>query len=215
MLNPSVCFECCMKNSVYFEKGEKDDVAIVLSCPGREERDANPPGPAKGQTGKNLEHIFSILTEQHGVHGLSRTAVTITNAWPEVIFRAASKGKTEPSLSQVLEQNNLDRLHADLMDIKKYIICCGDNAREAILKLKAQKRIRYEVKIIYTCHIGNVSINTKIHHDKNGQALPVYKMKSEMPPHENRTIKEIQHDNRILRLEVVAKRLFEQLQAYP
>lgn len=53
-----------MQNSVHYESGSKNEIAVVLSCPGKKEEKATPQGPAKGQTGENLATLLEILSQQ-------------------------------------------------------------------------------------------------------------------------------------------------------
>ena len=49
-----------MQNSVHYESGSKNEIAVVLSCPGQAEEQAIPQGPAKEQAGKNLATLHPL-----------------------------------------------------------------------------------------------------------------------------------------------------------
>lgn len=200
-----------MKNSVHYEAGSKNEIAVVLSCPGREEELACPQGPAKGQTGKNLETLLEILTRDYEYSGFTRSEICVTNAWDKVEYKKKT-GKSEAKLHEILSNKNLDRLAKEVGVIEKLIICCGVNAKAAILSLSKDKKINSNAKIVFLDHLGNQSLNSSIKFALDGSKIKSYSNSVKKPAGETRSLKKIGNENRILRLQVVAKRLNEQIQ---
>ena len=166
-------------NSVHFEEG-KNEIVFVFSCPGQEEENSNPPGPAKGQTGKNLEVVLNVLTGRYDLNGFNRNDIVITNSWDKVEYKELTN-RSEATCSEILEDNNLNRLSKELKNINKYIVVCGENAKSAINALKYAKKLPASVKIIYVEHLSNRGINSTISKDINGKDIKSYKTASEKP----------------------------------
>ena len=51
-------------NSLHYKLGEENKIAFAFSCPGRREEEAQPPGPAKDVTGKNLECLLRLMRKR-------------------------------------------------------------------------------------------------------------------------------------------------------
>ena len=201
-----------MQNSVHYESGSQNKVAIILSCPGREEEQANPKGPAKGQTGKNLKGILGILSSEYGLQGFSRNEIIITNAWDQVEYPKKT-GRSEATTIEVLEKNNLDRLSSEVGNISDYILACGQKATEAIMSLTYAKKIQSGVKIAFVEHLGNQALNLNISIALDGSEIKSYGKASDRPTTETRTLDAIRKDNKLKRLKVVAYRINEQIKS--
>ncbi|MCP4117131.1 MAG: histidinol dehydrogenase [Desulfobacteraceae bacterium] len=67
-------------NSVHYESGSENEIAFVLSCPGKKENDSIPPGPAKGPAGINLEGFLKILSDRYKLSGFTRDKIVITKS---------------------------------------------------------------------------------------------------------------------------------------
>ena len=166
---------CTLSNTVHLEKGRCNDVAFVFSCPGRKEETAHPPGPAKGNTGKNLDYLLCIMREEHccSVRRIStpdafcRGGIWVTNAWDQVEYVRKNEcgdkiGRSEPRRGQVLCEENLQRLNRELSCIKNAIICSGDIAQLAVCHLlRGGSRIACTVGVFFVPHLGNRSLNSK------------------------------------------------------
>lgn len=201
-----------MRNSVHYESGSKNDIAVVLSCPGQDEETADPPGPAKGQTGKNLEKILEILTSKYGHQGFTRDEICITNAWDQVEYPDKTK-RSEAKITEILTSNNLDRLVSEVNCINKIIICCGVNATASVLALSYAGKLNPNTRVLFLDHIGNQSLNSSIKYALDGSEIKTYSKAKDKPPNERRSLEKIRNDNRILRLEVVAHQLNLQISA--
>lgn|GEM_PF-923463 len=200
-----------MKNSAHYKAGSKNEIAVILSCPGKDEASATPPEPAKGQTGKNLETILGILTNDYGHSGFTRDEICITNAWDQVEYSngAGNTGRSEATILEILNARNLDRLANEINKIEKIIICCGINAEAAILALLYADKICLSVKIITINHLANRSLNSSIKYALDGSEIKHYFYAKDKPADETRSLETIQNDNRLLRLQVVAKKIHD------
>lgn len=201
-----------MRNSVHYESGSKNDIAVVLSCPGQDEEAADPPGPAKGQTGKNLEKILEILTSKYGHQGFTRDEICITNAWDQVEYPDKTN-RSEAKIAEILTSNNLDRLVSEVSCIDKIIICSGVNATASVLALSYAEKLNPNTRVLFLDHIGNQSLNSSIKHELDGSEIKTYSKAKDKPANERRSLEKIRNDNRILRLEVVAHQLNLQISA--
>jgi hypothetical protein len=202
-----------MKNSVHYKAGSKNEIAVILSCPGQVEESAIPPEPAKGQTGKNLETILEILTKDYEHDGFTRDEICITNSWDKAIYPSkTNNGKSETtSISQILSSKNLDRLAKEVGNVEKTIICCGVNAEAVILALSYAKKLHKNVTVIFTEHLGNKALNSNIKKDLKGADIKRCSTAKDKPIGETRSLTQIEHDNHHLRLQVVAKQLHDQI----
>lgn len=67
-----------MTITAHYEKGTEPKVALVLSCPGEKEENAQK--PAAGQTGINLEDLLSILKRDYNKLEFQSGLITIANS---------------------------------------------------------------------------------------------------------------------------------------
>lgn len=199
-----------MQNSVHYKSGQKNDVALVFSCPGQEEESANPQQPAIGQTGNNLKSLFEILKDEHELSGFTRDEVVITNAWDQVEY-STKTDRTEATMQELLTHTNLDRLAMEISTIKKIIICCGNNAIATVMALSYAEKIEPNANIITLPHLGNQALNSSIKTAIDGTEIISYSKAENKPANENRSLEKIRNDNRFLRLQVIARRFVEQL----
>lgn len=199
-----------MRNSVHYESGSKNEIAVVLSCPGQAEEQAIPQGPAKGQTGKNLATLLDILSQQKEFSSLTRDEIVVTNSWDKIEYPDKTD-RSEATISEILDPRNLDRLAAEVEGISKFILCFGDNAIATIQCLSYAGKVNANVKIVNFVHLGNQALNSSIKYAIDGTEIKCYSKASEKPKDEKRSLKKIESDNRILRLEVVAQNIVEQL----
>lgn len=150
-----------LKNAVHLEVGHTTKVAFVLSCPGRHEAQASPPGPAKGKTGCNLDELVALLDRDQKRAFLRRGNARITNAWARVEYGGCGgTGRAEPNDSEVLDPMNLKRLATELADIEEAIICSGRKATLAVCRLAAEGCLRAEVRVAIVPHLGNRGLNS-------------------------------------------------------
>jgi hypothetical protein len=181
----------------HYEKGSESKIAVVLSCPGQEEEKAQK--PAAGQTGDNLEDVLNILRNTYGLNDFERGKITITNAWSQVEYENKTK-RRQADDKEILEENNLNQLAYEIKDITDFILCCGDKAKIAVLNLQQQGKLNQNCGIIEVPHLGNLGINNTIKEDVNGDRI--ISGNGDSPRSSS---------NRILRLEVVAKKIYEQI----
>ena len=187
-----------LRNSVHLERGTQKDIAFVFSCPGKKEKKKG--APAKGPTGTNLEDLLEMMTDKYGLPGFTRGEVWITNAWDKVEFKYKTStgdkaGRNEASLREIFQDDNLDRLEAELRCIEKLIVCCGDRAISAVNCLKRSGKLKAHIARLI--HLGNQALNKSIKEDVHGNPIEKGKNKS--------------RQNRLARIEVVAKCLNDQL----
>jgi hypothetical protein len=201
-----------MTDSVHYKRGNEKKIAFVFSCPGRLERDSNPPGPAKGETGNNLECLIHFLSQQIKTAGVCRDKVTITNSWPNVEFNSqGGTGRSEATISEVLTNDNIDRLLNELVEIRQYIFVCGINAKKALIKLKKENSLQDNVRVFDLPHLGNQSLN-QIMIDKDGERIISYSKASQKPSTETRSLKAIRQDNKRRRIEKVAYDFYQNIE---
>lgn len=160
MLSPPIV---PLQDAVHLEVGLSTQFAFVFSCPGQCECEADPPRPAKGQTGENLDQLTRQLDpDRHQqLQGLHRGQARITNAWDQVMYAGHGNGRTEPRKTQVLQPGNLNRLRCELAGITCAIICFGDLAKEAVLfRLAAEGRLHAGVRVLVSPHLSPRRLNT-------------------------------------------------------
>ena len=190
-----------VQNAVHLECGRSNDVAFVFSCPGRKEYEARPQGPAKGDTGTNLNDLLGIMRKKYAgtvmkitaPKRFSRDEIWITNAWSEVEYKTKT-GRSEAKEEEILHPDNLDRLYRDLSRIERAIICCGRRAGAAVRELRRRNRIEISVGLFCIPHLGNRSLNTSIRLEA--------------------TEGDTSCEMRTRRLEIVAERLHEQIDSW-
>jgi len=149
----------------HFEKGEKNEVIFILSCPGKEEEKAGK--PAAGQTGINLDVILNSLNTKFNYDMFDRRNITITNSTTRVEY-IDKTNRTEATKKEVLDQKNLERLSKEINGVSRYIICCGVNAELAIEELN-KKQFITEARILKISHLGNQALNKTIKKNIDGK----------------------------------------------
>ena len=120
----------------HFTRGSETDIAFVLSCPGKHEEAAR--HPAAGNTGRNLERLLALLGPRLGMSTLTRTHITIANAWAGVEYQSAT-GRSEASDDDVKQTGNIRRLADELRHVTKLIVFCGEKAKLACHELCERK----------------------------------------------------------------------------
>ncbi|MFJ7982185.1 uracil-DNA glycosylase family protein [Lysinibacillus xylanilyticus] len=171
----------------HFEKGLKDDITIVLSCPGQEEEIENK--PAAGKTGSNLGTVLATINGQNEL-SWNRRDVTITNAWNKVEYKGKT-GRTEATKKEVLSDENLKRLYNEIKDTKEYIVAFGYLAEQVLEELNTKHQLN--VKVLSAPHLSLQRLNTSI-----------------VVPEPQRNTNTSSENNQY-RLEVVATKIIEQL----
>lgn len=147
---------------IHLQRGARDSIAFVFSCPGRREREERK--PAAGDTGTNLEGVLCFMRQRNcGLGNLNaddwtRENIWITNAWPRIEYPART-GRRQARVSEVLCTENITRLAGELCNINNIIVCCGIRAQRAVGCLGNQGRLHCAVRIIPLCHLGNQALN--------------------------------------------------------
>lgn len=165
----------------HYWRGDGNSLAVVLSCPGREEMEQGFPAASTiaNSTGANLNRLLEILATRLNRPEITRNNVTITNAWPYVEFQNQT-GRTEAKISEIKQQWNIDRLFHQLSGIKEVVIACGVRAQVVCRRLNG-----LDAKIIEIPHLGARGLNTI----------------------ELKTNKQSKSDNNTKRLEILAERI--------
>ena len=200
-----------LKNMVHLELGSENKFAFVFSCPGQKEQDATPPGPAKGQTGGNLNKLLSLLSSEKRFTGMNREMVTITNSWDKVEYKGKTK-RTEATKREVLDSNNLHRLAMEIENIEEIIFASGENAKACVSSLNLEGKLKSTVQVISLRHLGNQSIN-QIRWDKDGIEIITYNKDNPKPISEKRSLKELRRINVQRRFEKVAFDLLNDIES--
>jgi len=120
--------------------------------------------PVACQTGINLNILLKLL---HGMNKsifkyINRYDYRITNTWDKVEYQAKT-GRTEATLKNIKESQNLERLERELKD-KKILILFGENAK------KIKILLNFNGIIIESRHLSFQSLN-KIDKDIDGIIL--------------------------------------------
>ncbi|HAU4897566.1 uracil-DNA glycosylase family protein [Aeromonas hydrophila] len=137
----------------HYEQGSESKIAVVLSCPGKQEKKHNK--PASGITGNNLDYLLNKLENEYHHSDFKREKITITNAWSKVEFKGKNgTSRSEPTITEVLGEGNLNRLSDEIKDVSDYIICCGKNAEASLLTLIYANKIHSNCKVIYIPHLS-------------------------------------------------------------
>ena len=142
--------------------------------------------------------MLSILKRDYNKLEFQRGLITIANSWATIEYKNKT-GRSEAKITEIIEAHNLDRLANELNHITDFIICCGDKATAAVCALQYKEKLHQDCQILYVSHLGNQGLNKTIKESINGCRIKSSKNKK------------IQANNRILRLEVVAKKLIEQI----
>ena len=182
--------------SCHFERGHRNEVAIVLSCPGSREAKGN--RPAAGATGDNLNSLLGKL-------GLVRRDITVTNAFTRVEYKGkGGTGRSEARFGEILQGGNIKRLNSELADITDLVIFCGARA-EAASKLVV---LRPGTKVACIPHLGMQGIN-QIACDIDGK--PILSVTESKAAGDTRSAKEIGADNTSRRLDVLVLLVLQQI----
>jgi hypothetical protein len=140
----------------FYKENEDRKIALIFSCPGRLEESRG--RPCAGVTGKNLETLIAKLNESDPrTFPASRSGYFINNAWPRVEYREKT-GRTEAAPSELLGDENLDRLRRELAGVR-LIICFGLKAAAVIDALAGRNLLRPGTAVLRGRHLGMQSIN--------------------------------------------------------
>lgn len=145
-----------MKNRevVEYNKGKENKFAFVFSCPGQLEQSHNK--LVFGKTGENLEILLRYLKPEKFIkeNFNDRYDFRITNSSNKVHYKKWNN-RTEPLISEIKKEENINRLIEELKDITDTIICFGRKAEVALKQI--EKDIK--VKPLYTNHLGSRGLN--------------------------------------------------------
>jgi len=123
-----------IKQMPHLNIGIRTDIALVFSCPGL--REAENKRPVSGATGDNLDFILQRLVKGNIIENFSeRYDFRITNASDRVYPTKDKRVRTEELDTYLNAPKNLKRLHDELHDIQRCIICFGKKANETVLKM--------------------------------------------------------------------------------
>jgi hypothetical protein len=187
--------------SYHLQKGSENKIAIVFSCPGRYELEANI--PAAKATGANLCILLEKLSVAINSNDLIRYKITITNAWDKVEYKKLTN-KSEASDTDICSVNNLDRLQSEIDHIEDFIVCCGEKAKLAVQNCNFSS----DKKLIFIGHLSTRGLN-KIKKDIDDNIIMSAKaMKSY---NDIRPLNKLQNENTSKRLDVVCKMIIDQL----
>lgn len=187
--------------SCHFERGRKSEIAIVLSCPGsREEENIR---PASGTTGKNLDLLLLKLGPLVGIPDLARSDVTVTNAFTGVLYKART-GRSEASFAEVMKNDNINRLNAELADISDLVIFCGDRA----CVVAERVTLHSGAKLVRIPHLGMQGVN-QITSDMDG--APILSVADSKIGGDKRSAKKIGRANTSRRIDVLVQRILDQI----
>lgn len=139
--------DCEMKTTMWFQPGWcRNDTAVVLDCPGKEEMLAN--RPAVGETGKNLCILLCELRKAN-IKDLCKRTIEIINASRIPHYKGALDGATTKDYEVEI---NIEFAKSRLMRNEiTHILCFGKYAE--MLFDKMQKEMIG--KTVFCCpHIG-------------------------------------------------------------
>lgn len=129
---------------------------FVFICPGRFE--AQRGYPCAAGTGANLARVLLELHRRDPRRFASphRAAYVVTNAWPQVEYPALT-GRSVPTVAEVLQPANLERLAAELAGLR-WVVACGAQAHAAVRALRDGGRLTADI----ACerHLSQRSINS-------------------------------------------------------
>lgn len=165
-----ICSTCGVKHvstpiastSPHYNRGKYNDIALVFSCPGQNEKIYN--RPVSGMTGFNLCKLLFELKKHTCTKRIFKQYnciydFRITNSWSNIEYKGNSpKNRSEANDSEIKCEKNLTRLGNELNDIEKLIICFGKKANLAV-KCFAKCRSGKSIKIIHLPHLGAQSVN--------------------------------------------------------
>jgi hypothetical protein len=130
--------------------------AFVFICPGRFE--AQRGYPCAAGTGANLARALPVLHALDPMRFPSseRADYIVTNAWPQVEYPALT-GRSVPTVAEVLQADNLQRLANELSGVR-WVVACGAQAHEAVRALRHRGALAAEVA--YARHLSQRAINS-------------------------------------------------------
>lgn len=188
----------------HFSKGAENDVAFVLSCPGRYEELAG--HPAAGNTGKSLQLLIDRLGTNISLPDLARVHITITNAWPDIEYKGKT-GRSEATGAEVNRSDNIMRLADELQHVSKLVVFCGAKAKLACQQLIKHNLLPTTVQIAFVPHLGGLGLNNSIMFDTADQ--PIVKANEQRRNGRLDSLKAIQRENTGLRIDALVKSLLQ------
>ncbi|TSE28650.1 hypothetical protein Tther_01959 [Tepidimonas thermarum] len=128
---------------------------FVFICPGRFE--AQRGYPCAAGTGANLARALIELHRRDPLRFPSpqRADYVITNAWPQVEYPALT-GRSVPTVAEVLQPDNLQRLAAELAGLR-WVVACGTQAHEALRALR--QRSGWAAALACVRHLSQRAVN--------------------------------------------------------
>lgn len=193
--------------SAHFARGSKNEVAFVLSCPGRLEERAR--HPAAGVTGNNLNRLLAMLGPRLDLQSLERADVTITNAWDLIEYRKKTC-RSEATDAEVKQTDNLRRLASELLHVTELVVFCGCKARLASQELLRLGILPNSQRVAFVEHLGTQGLLT-IKSDTTGNPI-VAAAVQQLGGRPDR-LRVIQSENTNRRLSVVLQRLLASIQS--
>ena len=191
--------------AIHIQVGKQKRVAVVFSCPGRHEEIAG--RPAAGTTGRNLDAILELLCKALNRSDLTRSNITITNAWPKVEYKAKT-GRSEPTPKEARAPENIERLQEELEGITDFVIFCGEAARAVSQRLQ----LKLKPRMVYIRHIGLRGMSL-INKDVQGERITAADAQISAGCSIGKA--EIQAANTGKRLAVVVRSILAQLESEP
>jgi hypothetical protein len=139
----------------HFQPSAGARTGFVFICPGRFE--AARGYPCAAGTGANLSRALLVLNERLPAHFPSplRDQYVITNSWSAVEYPALTQ-RSVPTMGEVLETGNLDRLAAEIASLEA-IVACGAHAHAAVQALAGRGAIR--ARLACARHLSQRSVN--------------------------------------------------------
>jgi len=187
----------------HLQKGKRNEIAFVFSCPG--EKEENEGKPAAGITGNNLSELLKLLNKKLVSWELSREQITITNVWTKIEYKNKTN-RTEADDNEIISSDNLKRLREELIIIEDLIIYSGKKAMLGVCQI--QCNLNKHCQIIYIEHLGTRGLNN-IKNDVNGKEILA--ASKQLENGDSRSLKEIQNNNTFKRLEIICQNIAEQL----
>lgn len=141
----------------HFCKGKYNKVALILSCPGKEEEKNG--RPVSGITGKNLREVLKKLQSNNKIFSVYDDLYDyrITNSVSTIEYNAKT-GRSEAKPKEIKSSDNIIRLQNETNDIEEIIICFGNAAKTAINHVDFTT-YKPNVKFVFTRHLSPLSLN--------------------------------------------------------
>jgi len=141
--------------SPHFQACPGARTGFVFICPGRFE--AARGYPCAAGTGANLARALAVLNERLPARFPSplRDRYVITNSWDRVEYPALTQ-RSVPTLNEVLEGGNLERLAAEVTSLE-VIVACGAQAQAAVRALADRGAVR--ARLVFARHLSQRSVN--------------------------------------------------------